>query len=215
MFTKQITQPFLLLIFLGGFVQSLTSQTNFSPKFVQIDKEDGLPGNVVFEITQDYMGFIWMATNNGLCRYVNDREITLYRKEDQIQGGLQSNNIRSLYADKKGTLWIGTRHGGLTCFHQPSSTWKTFMHDPNDPSSISNDEILSILEDAQGRVWVGTENGLNLFDPETNQFRRFMPEKGNPNALQAKAVLSIYEDHLSRIWVGTWNGGGIFGCSRG
>jgi len=104
-------------------------------------------------------------------------------------------------------LWIGTRLGGLTRYHQPSGTWTTFLHDKENPQSISNDEILTIMEDSRHRIWVGTENGLNLFDSSTETFTNFLPDSQNPTSLKTKAVLDILEDDKGWIWVGTWGGG--------
>ena len=175
--------------------------------FTNIDKDNGLSSNYINKIVKDKQGFIWIGTNDGLCRYETFNKIKIYRATSDTLNGLQSNNVYTLYSDSKENLWIGTRLGGLTRFHQPTSTWKTFKHNPQDSNSINDNEILSILEDSKGRIWVGTESGLNLFQPETDNFISFSPNINQPGALQAKAVLSILEDDKGWIWVGTWAGG--------
>lgn len=186
--------------------QTLHSQSVQKMRFNNIRKSEGLSNNMVNGILQDNLGFLWIATNDGLCRYDGPNQMEVIRSNKQVNT-LQSDNIRSIYEDSKQNLWLGTRLGGLTKYHRPSGEWKTYLHDKQQNTSISNDEILKIMEDSQQRLWVGTENGLNLFDYETETFTRFMADDKNPYSLNTKAVLDIYEDDKGWIWAGTWGGG--------
>ena len=177
-------------------------------RFANINNLDGIPNNSVTDIIQDELGFIWLGTKDGLCRYEAPGLVKNYKVNDpEIDGGLESSNISRLYIDSKQNLWIGTRLGGLSKFDQSSDTWKTYRYDSDDNTSISNDEILAITEDSEGRLWVGTENGLNVYNYETEKFVRFRVNKSDSTALQAEAILSIVEDTHGQIWIGTWEGG--------
>ncbi len=176
--------------------------------FTSVNNIDGLPNNKINAIVKDKFGFIWIATNDGLCRYESSGNVKIYGgKDPAIPTGIQNSNIRSLCVDRHDNLWVGTILGGLSRYHIPSDTWTTFQHSPTDNNSISNDEVLSILEDQKGQIWVGTEFGLNLFHQESRTFTSFLPTDGEPNTLHARAVLSIMEDDKGFIWVGTWAGG--------
>ena len=178
--------------------------------FTSWQKKDGLPSNTVQAIEKDNLGFLWIATIDGLCRYDGPNLIKVYRKSEDgapESNSLKSNNIRSLYCDSKGFLWIGTRYGGLTRFHPSTNEWKTFQHDANQENTLSNDEVLCITEDSKQQIWVGTEKGLNLFDRSTSTFTRFKLFDTNNNEASNKAVLTIMEDQQGWIWVGTWSGG--------
>ena len=197
----------LLLYFLIDIPESY-GQIGKNIRFDNISNIDGLPNNSVNSIIQDDLGFIWIGTNDGLCRYQGTNDVSIYRvNTPAIDGGIESNSIRTLFKDSKQNLWIGTRLGGLTKFDQSNDTWKTFRYDPKDANSISSDEILTIAEDNAGRIWIGTEDGLNAYDSSSGVFTRFKADIGNPKALQAKAVLSIYIDHQGWLWTGTWDGG--------
>jgi len=173
--------------------------------FTNVSSVNGLSNNYVNDITQDTFGFIWIATTDGLCRYDSQDDFKIFQKGGELQ--LQSNNVRTLHLDSENKLWIGTRLGGLTCYNINNGTSKTYMHDPEDPKSISNNEILSIHEDKMGRIWVGTENGLNLFNSTTETFDKWLPDDSNENSIPESAVLVISEDSRGFIWVGTWAGG--------
>jgi signal transduction histidine kinase/ligand-binding sensor domain-containing protein len=197
-----------LLIYLVISIPASYSQIGKNIRFDNLSKLDGIPHNSINSIIQDDLGFIWIGTNDGLCRYQGSNDVSVYRvNAPEIQGGLESNAIRTLFKDHAGNLWIGTRLGGLTKFDQSNQSWTTFRHDPNDANSISSDEILSIAEDNDGRIWIGTEDGLNAYDPSSGVFTRFQADLNNPKALQAKAILTIYVDHKGWMWTGTWDGG--------
>lgn len=199
---KLILFVFLLKPYLG--FSGLTTNVTFS----NWQKENGLPSNFVNAIEKDSLGFLWIGTTNGLCRYDGPDLIKIYQKQDNEQNGtnnLQSNNILSLHYDSKGYLWIGTRYGGITRFNSSNNKWKTYRHNSEAENSLSNDEVLVIIEDSKQRIWIGTEYGLNLFDRETETFTRY--QLANANIPSAKAVLSIMEDSQGWIWAGTWAGG--------
>ena len=176
--------------------------------FNNIGIEEGLPHSFVNAITEDEHGFIWIATNDGLCRFDSHEKFKIFKANDiNIKDGLKSSFIFELCMSNDNLLYIGTRQGGLTIYDLENDSWETYMHDENDPTSISNDEVLSILEDKKGRIWVGTEDGLNLFNSKTKKFIRYKADPTQEGKLKAKSILSVSEDNNGWIWVGTWDGG--------
>ncbi|MGX7835849.1 two-component regulator propeller domain-containing protein, partial [Campylobacter fetus subsp. venerealis] len=81
------------------------------------------------------------------------------------------------------SIWIGTDGGGLDYFHPQKESIRHYVHEPDNPNSLSNNYIISLLEDSKGKVWVGTyQGGLNLLDPATGHSKHYLyesQEKGN------------------------------------
>ena len=71
---------------------------------------------------------------------------------------------------------------------------------------LSQTNILSILQDARGQMWFGTENGLNSFDGY--EFRTYYRERGNAESLSSDFVFDVAEDSSGNLWIAT-NGGGL------
>lgn len=196
----------LLLCSLLGFSQSPKS-LNFSGW----NKANGVPNNWVNALVKDELGFLWIGTNDGLCRFNGPNSFKTYRhEEDTVEetDGLRSNQIRSLCYDSDKYLWIGTIQGGLTRFHPPTNTWKTYLYNiEEEDSSLNDNNILSVFEDSKKRIWVGTENGLNLFNKTTETFKSFNLNSLDVDLSVSSASLSIIEDSNGWIWVGTWENG--------
>lgn len=119
-----------------------------------------------------------------------------------INNGLSQSLVYSITQDKTGFMWFGTKDG-LNRFD--GYEFKTFHHDPFDPSSISDNAISALFTDSKGRLWVGTMNGrVDLYDSKKIYFSHFLSENSNKGNIKA-----ITEDLAGNIWIGTY-GNGIF-----
>lgn len=122
-----------------------------------------------------------------------------------IQDGLSHSTVFSLIQDSRGYMWFGTQDGGLNKFDGYRFT--VYTHDPNDPTSISTNNISKIIEDKNGKIWIGTwGGGLEMFDPISEKFThyRFNPNK---NSISHDNAQTIFEDKNGFIWIGTSGGG--------
>ena len=106
-----------------------------------------------------------------------------------VGDGLSSSNVNALYQDRRGDIWIATENGlnrydGLY-FH-------TYKHSPSDPHSLSYDIVRSFAEDGKGRLLVGGEFGVQLYDPRTDSFSApLVFESGEPYTGNVNHMLSF------------------------
>jgi len=122
-----------------------------------------------------------------------------------LQKGVSLNLTYAMLQDSRGYLWFGTMYGLVK---YDGKDYTTYRSDPWDSSSISFDDIISLFEDHNGNIWVGTwGGGLNKLDPVTGKFRRFLYNKNNPAGICDNIVWSINEDKSGNIWIGTQRGG--------
>ncbi|MBL7884537.1 MAG: SpoIIE family protein phosphatase, partial [Bacteroidia bacterium] len=73
--------------------------------------------------------------------------------------------------------------------------------------TISNNNVRAILEDNEGIIWVGTDEGLNAFDKKTETFTRYLNDKKTPNSLSHNSVWCLHQTVDGLIWIGTYGGG--------
>ena len=93
-----------------------------------------------------------------------------------VEDGISQSEIRSIFQDSEGYIWLGTQNG-LNKFD--GYTFEKFFYDPADSSTISNSWIFDIAEDANGFLWIATKGGLNKYDKRTDRFTRVSLSAGS------------------------------------
>jgi len=122
----------------------------------------------------------------------------------RIKDGLPNQTIWAITQDHNGFIWLGTTQG-LVRFD--GQTIKTFNHLPNNPYSISNNTVRSLLTTRSGQLWAGTyKGGLNLYDPNSLKFNSFTHTPNTANTISSNDVMSLAEGRDGSIWIGTSNG---------
>ena len=187
------------------FAPKVSAQERIFKPFFRLDLPAHFPNKLINAIARDENGLLWLGTNNGLCRYISAKDVKIYNS-NEIEA-LKSDLIESLLFDSSGNLWIGARHGGLTKYDPKRNQWSNYLNIPGDSTSLTNNDVLCIEEDQKGRIWIGTENGVSVYQVETDDFLQFTHRPSDSTSLSANSVLSILEDKHGRIWLGTWAGG--------
>jgi signal transduction histidine kinase/ligand-binding sensor domain-containing protein/DNA-binding response OmpR family regulator len=168
-------------------------------KFIHYDDRTTpkISDNYVMSFTEDKAGNLWVGSwSKGLNKVM----------PNSIEGwdnDLLRKPLVAMHVDHRGMLWVGTRGNGLYRLDpQGSSLGKVQHFEFNDKqNSISNNFINTIYEDKRGRVLVGTESGLNIFNTASNTFSRtVMP------AHASDVVVSLLEDDDGKLWVANWDG---------
>ncbi|MDO3695639.1 two-component regulator propeller domain-containing protein [Wenyingzhuangia sp. chi5] len=115
--------------------------------------------------------------------------------------GLSHNSVRHIIQDNQGFLWLGT-FSGLNRFD--GYQFKSYLSTSLGKNKIYNDDITVLrYDESLNNIWIGTRDGLTLFEIDTQKFTTFLPEKNNPNSLPDREIRSLYIDKFKRIWVGT------------
>ena len=97
-----------------------------TPVLEGISIEDGLPENSVTCILQDYLGYLWLGTQNGLVKY-DGYSMKEFQPDENNPGNISSRRIASIYEDKNRTLWFGTLNG-LNKFNRTNETFIKFKY---------------------------------------------------------------------------------------
>ncbi|MCS6832233.1 MAG: ATP-binding protein, partial [Flammeovirgaceae bacterium] len=144
---------------------------------------------------------LWIGTQGqGLIRLeYSTGDITKYVYNPHQVGSLSNNTVHDIYADRNGTIWVGT-HRGLNKFDSKKETFQVFTEE----DGLAGNIIKSIVEDKRGRLWIGTNNGLCRFDTYYLQFKNFDMRDGLPsNLFNVRAALFSKE---GRMLFGTYGG---------
>lgn len=112
------------------------------------------------------------------------------------------NNVRKIFSDKEGNLWIGTLKG-LNRYNDKTSGFDFWVHKPEKTYSLNNNSIYNIYEDAQGSLWIGTYyGGANIIEARATQFS-VVKNEVNENSLSSNIISAITATGAGNMWIGT------------
>lgn len=168
--------------------------------FKNITSEDGLLQGTVETIIQDDQGYIWLGTNDGLCRY-NGYEFKIYKHDEELENSITNNYIVDIKQDNSGNIWVGTANGLSKIDTKTDLITNYNMND--EEKSLSHYNIGDILITKSGDVLVGTSDGLNIYNEKKDEFYRIFNKDSD---LSSQFIRSLAEDENQNIWVATNNG---------
>jgi ligand-binding sensor domain-containing protein/serine phosphatase RsbU (regulator of sigma subunit) len=156
------------------------------------------------KIISDKNGIIWVGSYNKGLFSINPN--TLETTQYTINEGLSSNKILSLYFDNdKNKLWVCTGDAGICVLDFSNNVKKPhieFIKHSDTKNSLSSNIINNIRKDNNGTYWISTTNGLNNYNPITNQFKHFTETDGLAN----NYVYDALPDNKGNLWLPTNNG---------
>ncbi len=166
-----------------------------------------LTSNIICSIVSDRDQNIYFATFGGGLVVYNQRnkKWTVHSHNDSDTNSISDNSLFTLYIDKQDALWIGTVGRGLDKMIRDDTDsiyFKHYSYYEADNTQISGPTIQSILEDSNGTLWVGTNNGLNKLNKDGNTFSSLDTKNGLPNS----SIMGILEDDHRNLWISTLNG---------
>ncbi|MFT7009619.1 MAG: diguanylate cyclase (GGDEF)-like protein [Colwellia sp.] len=167
--------------------------------------ENGDEGNRVLErpITfLDGKNSLWIAQDDSLAKFnlkTKQLELLEYPKSDPNYKEFRE--LRALSTDQYGNIWIGTYKNGVYCYDPLT---KKFIH-LDDSFGLSHPEVLKIFKDSEQNIWIGTGDGLNLWDEANQRFISFTNDN-KADGLFGKVVQDIHQARDGKIWVATQKG---------
>ena len=171
-----------------------------------VAQDDQLPNAAIpMAVASDAQGFLWVGTQNGLARWDGQR-FRIFNS-DSGAGALPDSQIECLLTDRESRFWIGTLSGGLALYDRATGGFKTYRAGPK---GLSHAAVHALVDAPGGRLWVGTEAGLNLLDPRSDVIVQEAVAAGPAGTEARKAlaegVYALVEDRGGDLWIGTHGG---------
>lgn len=148
-------------------------------------------------------GNLWITTYWRGVDYFDKKAGKFIHYNTQTVPGLASDNIWSVVDGGDGKLYMGHVHHGFSVLSLKDKKVKNFMYDPEDPVSLPGNGVTCIYKDLSGNIWLGTDRGLALFNPEAENFIHFHhSEDGVPHT-----VFDIRQFDGNKLWIAMEFGG--------
>jgi signal transduction histidine kinase/ligand-binding sensor domain-containing protein/DNA-binding response OmpR family regulator len=160
--------------------------------------------NEILTICEDKQGNVWVGTSGGgLSVYDRKKDNFNNFPYQNVHGGFSTKSvIRSICCDHRGKLWIA-QFEGVYEFDPVAKTVRSINLIKPEGVRVT---LFCVFEDSRRRIWVGSDNGLFLYQRESNSFKRLTHNPADPNSLSSDVVRTISEDSTGNVWFGTVDG---------
>jgi signal transduction histidine kinase/ligand-binding sensor domain-containing protein len=192
----------------GGGINVYDPITDKSHTYVHIpDDPSTITNDKPLCFKEDKDGNIWIGFfEGGLSCYLRAKGKFKNYFSDGTINTPRGSQIWDLMLDDN-DLWLASEKG-VDVLNLKNKLFTFLPVDVINKKGTNESGIWKIIKDSNGRILIGTINGLNVFYPDKGVFEYFEPDLSNPEAISDKWILSIFEDSKHRIWIGT-NGGGL------
>ena len=188
---------------LAGAAAPNAAQAPPTPVFRSYGVAEGLPSTLVYSVTQDHTGYIWIGTHAGLVRY-DSRTFRVFRHEPERQDSLPADDISALLVDRAGQLWAGGEGTGLNLYEPRDGSFRHWLHDPKQQGSLAANDVMAIAQDNAGVIWVGVyAGGLNRLDADGKGFTHLRHHDHDPASIASDNVTALAADPAGGLWIGT------------
>lgn len=168
---------------------------------------DGLPHNTIGKILFDKDGNVWMGGQKHISKLnVQNDAFTHFPIAEKFK--IERNPpVNVITQDSKGRIWFGSNQTGLSLFNDSTQNFEYYPLKSIDENEVLLNRVRAIKEDKNGNLWLGTFNGLIIFNPDTHFETKVVNDPNDPYTLNNNAILDIYEDKRGNYWLGTYHGG--------
>ncbi len=154
--------------------------------------------SIIRSIITDNEQNIWLASStSGVVEYHRATKNFIYHSELYEKDFHTNSHYRFIFKSKNGTIWFGTQNGGLGKYTVSNHLFTHYTHNPQNQKSISGNTVYFVYEDTDSQLWVATNNGLNRFNPATEQFENHIFDDEGSSC----AIYRIYPDKHNNLWM--------------
>ena len=159
---------------------------------------------------------LWVSTYYRGIEYlnINNGQFTHYNKS--TVPSLPSNQTWTVLDGGDNNLYIGHVGSGFSIFSLKDKSVKNFQNETGNPASLPGNDVFCIIKDANGNIWLGTNNGLALYNAANESFITFRNNKNDKYATLCSRILSIRQLKDNRLWIASeLNGIAILNLKQG
>lgn len=162
---------------------------------------NSLANNNIWSIVEDKSGMIWIGTLGGGLQKFNPDNGQFTTFNNHTKQRLSSEFISSVFLGKNDRLILGTAIG-ITIFDIKTERFETLLSNRKGDQFFTTLNVNHVYEDSRGLIWIGTRNGLNIWDPKKDKITQLYKSDG----LTDNVISGSIEDNQHNMWITTSNG---------
>lgn len=184
-------------LWIGTYQGGLKKYSN--GKFEYWNTDNGLASNNIWAILEGNDGKIWLGTLDGGLQLYNPSDNS-FRSFDITNSKINSNFINTLAKGRDGSIYAGTTYG-IARISPIDYSITTYKGSRKDEKDFSNLNINQVAVDSRGLLWVGTREGLEVYDLKSDTLYNISLSERFPNPF----ILGIIEGSDHSMWVTVGN----------
>jgi ligand-binding sensor domain-containing protein/two-component sensor histidine kinase len=163
-----------------------------------------LPHASVTSLFRDKKNNIWFGSWDKVLYRFNNQTTTeeVFSTAAANSFSFQNDEAVSFAEDAAGDIWIGGRNNGLQIYNQQKKEFYHYSHDPSREGTIAANTINAVFIDKKGLVWLGTDKGISICNPQQQYFEQtFLPAKNHD-----LIIYDFFEKSNGDVFIGTSEG---------
>ncbi len=185
----------------GGPLFINTKNLNYKQDIRYANLYGDAPYAAISQIFKDVQKRIWISSwDNKLYRYAKGVNLNNDTAEPIQIANVKNDEIKPFAQDKAGQIWMGSKNSGLIIFD--GKNFNQFTYNQFKDGTIADDAVNTVFISRKGVVWVGTNNGLSIYNPLFSTFERYQL----PHDRKDLVVYDFYRDKFQNLWIGTSEG---------
>ncbi len=167
-----------------------------------------LDNHAIFSLLEASDGQIWVGSWAVGAARINPRTLELHWVAPNLASGEKNAPVMTIAQARGGQIWLGRYGAGIDIVGATDGRLlQRLRHDSAVPSSLVFDQVTRLLHDRSGLLWVGTEQGLQRYDPKNRAIHLLHHSPRQPKGLSHQSILSVLELDEHRIAIGTVGNG--------
>ena len=146
-----------------------------------------------------------IMTDRGFILCINDARDLVRSYKIPAELGMSQADLG--YLDSQNHAWIGESNHGLICLNLENGKYIFYSKEQTGNHHLPHNLVHCFTEDQQDRVWIGTEAGLALHDPLTDNLKQYNFNLSDPTGLNTDPIYDAFCDKQGNVWLGTFFGG--------
>lgn len=154
-------------------------------------------------------GKLWLGLNRSSQEPVLDQIVIYDPITEKILDTFEDLNIYStdgndfsfpIVEDHQGKVWLGSEGQGIFIYDHLTRHLAHYHRIPRDPNSLSSNKVRVMHRDHHNRIWIGTFNGVNIYDPNAKLFHHFESDSEREHFFNSENKWDGLEDPQGNIW---------------
>jgi signal transduction histidine kinase/ligand-binding sensor domain-containing protein/DNA-binding response OmpR family regulator len=193
--------------FLGGLNRMIGERfQNFQP---DINNPNSLSNKSIYGLVEDHQQNIWIGTLGGGVDVLDkSRNYFRHNTTSNIKG-ISSDYILSMYSKDSTLIYLSTP-SGIDVLNTSTNKINLLLKNDSQNNKLSDLIVNNALVDRRNQFWIATDNGINVYNPETKTIKYINKSSG----LSSDQIVSLIEDNNGNIWAGTRNGLARISCTQ-